>query len=191
MQLALEVVVAFVPRRTNPLAGASSMQTKSAPTAGEIMTSHVQTIGPDMPLNEVSKFLLRHHVSNAPVVEQVDGKRKLLGFVSEADCLDFLTNELFYGNPSPPQTASTIMKRHPTCVTPETDVFTLTSIFVSHRFRHLPVVEAHHLVGIVSRSDVLKSVDSFYRNWSRDRDNERFPVDVHEIINHRFIVGGH
>ncbi|MCM2369476.1 CBS domain-containing protein [Aporhodopirellula aestuarii] len=153
------------------------------------MTSQVETIGPKMQLADIITFLLEHKRSSAPVVDDQDVKRRLLGFVSEGDCLEYVGNELFYGNPSPPQTAETIMRKHPTCVGPETDLFTLTSIFTSHRFHHLPVVQDGNLIGIVSRRDVLKAIDVYYRDWNRTRDRERFPVDIHEIMNHRFIVG--
>ncbi|WP_246146431.1 CBS domain-containing protein [Rubripirellula lacrimiformis] len=153
------------------------------------MTSKVQTIGPKMQLADIISFLLEHKLASTPVVDDQDGACRLLGFVSEGDCLEHVGNELFYGNPSPPQTAETIMRRHPTCVSSETDLFTLTSIFTSHRFHHLPVVQDGNLVGIVSRSDVLKAVDNYYRDWIRARDRERFPVDIHQIMNHRFIMG--
>ena len=166
------------------------MNTETAPTAGDIMTARVQTVDPETKLGEIISILLKHNLSNVPVVHQDGTHRRLLGFVSEADCLEFLGNELFYGNPSPPQSAETIMKKHPTCVEPETDIFTLASILTSHRYRHLPVVRDQNLLGIVSRRDVLKSLDQYYRNTDRTRDHQKFPVDVHKIMNHRFIVAG-
>jgi CBS domain-containing protein len=167
------------------------MHSETAPTAQDVMKRQVHTVSPEMHLGEITSFLLKHDVSNAPVVQQEGEERRLLGFVSEADCLEFLANELFYGNPSPPQTAETIMKKHPACVEPEIDIFTLSSIFTSHRYRHLPVVRDQNLLGIVSRRDILKSLDEYYRDWVRTRDRERFPADVHKIMNHRFIVAGH
>jgi CBS domain-containing protein len=165
------------------------MHTQPMPLASEIMTSTSQSIGPQMTLSEIITFLLKHNRSSAPVVDESKGNRRLLGFVSEGDCLEHVGNELFYGNPSPPQTAETIMRKHPTCVGPQTDLFTLTSIFTSHRFHHLPVVEEGNLVGIVSRRDVLKAIDTYYRDWNRTRERERIPIDIHQIMNHRFIMG--
>jgi CBS-domain-containing membrane protein len=164
------------------------MTSQTTPTAREIMNPHVQTVSPETLLADIVAFLLKHGLSNVPVVRQHGDKRLLEGFVSEADCLEFLANELFYGNPSPPQTAETIMKKHPVCVGPKEDVFTLTSLFTSHHYRHLPVVEQQHLLGIVSRRDILKALDKYYRQWSRSRDRQRFPLDLHKIMNHRFLV---
>ncbi len=161
---------------------------KNAPTARDVMNSHVHTVEPQMHMADVVTFLIKHKISNAPVVKTEANQRLLLGFVSEENCLEYLANESFYGNPSPPQTAQTIMTKHPVCVGPDEDIFTLTSIFTSHHYRHLPVVEGQHLLGIVSRRDIIKALDQYYREWTRTRDRDRFPVDVHKIMNHRFLV---
>ena len=41
---------------------------------------------------------------------------------------------------------------------------------------------------MVSRPDILKSLELYYREGRHLRDLERFPPDVHELINHRFII---
>lgn len=164
------------------------MTTQTVPTAQDIMQTHVHTVEPEMHLSDVVASLLKHKVSNAPVVQHEGKKQRLLGFISEGDCLEFLAAELFYGNPAPPQSAQTIMKMHPMCVEQDKDLFTLTSIFTSHRYRHLPVVEQDYLLGIVSRRDVLRSLDRYYRDWSSAKDSQRSPVDVHKIMNLRFLA---
>ncbi|WP_197171599.1 CBS domain-containing protein [Novipirellula aureliae] len=146
------------------------------------------TVAPETRLADVIDYLTRCGVSSVLVVREENGKRVLLGLLSEGDCLEHLSNELFYGSPMPIQTAATIMKRHPLCVTTDTDVFALSSIFVSHNYHYLPVIEGQFLVGIVCRSDVLRSLDEYYRQWVKLHDDERTPIDVHEIMNHRFLV---
>ncbi len=158
------------------------------PVASDIMNRRIHMIDPAMSLADVVTFLIKHQISNAPVVEK-DGKgMRLLGFVSEGDCLEFLSNELFYGNPSPAQTAETIMSKHPVCVGPNEDIFTLTSIFTSHRYRHLPVVENGHLLGIISRRDLIRALDLYYRDWTQTQDRARLPIDLRQIIYHRFLA---
>lgn len=163
-------------------------KTKETLTAKDFMHGHVQTVKLETKFADIVQHLLKHEVSNVPVVEDVDGHLVLVGFISEADCMEHLANELFYGSPAPPLTAELIMKRHPVCVGPDTNIFTLASVFISHRLRHLPVVENQHLLGIVSRRDVLTELDRYYREASKLRDEERNPFDIKQIINHRFIM---
>ncbi len=161
---------------------------KDTPLASQIMNRQVRTIDPKTPLADVASFLLKHEISNVPVVRRDNDVNVLLGFISEADCLRFLANELFYGDPSPPQLADTIMTRHPICVRPDDDVFTLASIFSSHGLRHVPVVDGEVLLGIVSRRDVIKELDRYYREWLTRREHDRFPVNLHNIMNLRFLT---
>ncbi|MGD9854564.1 MAG: CBS domain-containing protein [Planctomycetaceae bacterium] len=162
---------------------------KPAPQARDFMTRHVHTISADASLAEVISFLDRHQISNAPVVEQDEGGHSMLvGFLSEGDCLEHLSNEVFFGSPFQAQTARTMMKRHPVCVEPETDIFSLASIFVSHRYRHLPVVEEGRLLGVVSRRDILKALDEFYREDQESRTLRKVPRDLREVINLRFVA---
>ncbi|KAA5542765.1 CBS domain-containing protein [Roseiconus nitratireducens] len=164
------------------------MKTQNAPLAEDLMNRNVQAVQEETPLADVVTFLLQHRISNAPVVRSENGQPILLGFLSEADCLEQMSNELFYGNPSPSLTARTMMQRHPVCVCPKTDLFTLASIFTSHKLRHFPVVEEGVLVGIVGRRDVLKAMDRYYRDWVQEQDRPHHPIDVHEIMNMRFLV---
>lgn len=161
--------------------------TNTAPVARDFMNQHVQTISVDASLAEIIEFLDRHGISNAPVVEPDDGGPPILvGFISEGDCLERLSNEVFFGSPFQSQTASTMMKRHPVCVSPETDIFTLASILVNHRYRHLPVVEEGKLLGIVSRRDILQALDKYYREDQASRDLKKHPRNLREVINVRF-----
>lgn len=165
------------------------MSEPSISIARDFMNHCVYTVVPEMPLSEVVAQLLEHRISNAPVVEADSGAPpRLVGFVSERDCLEHLCNELFYGSPAPPQTVGTIMKRHPLCVSPETDIFALTSIFENHGCRHLPVVEEGRLLGIVSRRDILAELDRRSRELARTRQQSYEPPDLKEIIRQRFHV---
>ncbi len=163
-------------------------ESKVSPHARDFMKTHVQTVVPDMSLDQVVHFLLNHKVSNAPVVEVVDGRKRLVGFISERDCLAVLSDESFFGSPSPPQTAGTIMRKHPICVSADTELFALASIFVHHGYRHLPVTEGDTLLGIVSRRDILRALNEFYGQTYRESVRHRFRPDAKQLIHHRFLV---
>jgi CBS domain-containing protein len=165
------------------------MTQRPAPQAREFMTTHVQTVSPETSLQAVISFLQQHRVSNAPVVEAgPDGRALLVGFISEGDCLEYLSNEVFFGSPIQPHTVRTMMKRHPVCVEPTADIFTLASVFVSHRYRHLPVVEEGRLLGMVSRRDILKALEGYYTRALENREIDRSPPDLRELVNLRFVA---
>ena len=124
------------------------------PNAGDLMNRSVQTVSAEMSLSDLIDFLLKHQISNAPVVENRDSKKLLIGFVSESDALDHLSNEMFYGLPVPQQTVETCMKRHPIAITKDVDVFAIASLLVAHGYRHVPVVDDNMaLVGIGVRGN--------------------------------------
>jgi len=159
------------------------------PRARDFMTTQVHTLGPETSLADVVAFLLQHRISNAPVVEaDASGERRLLGFISESDCMQALSNEMFFGNPAQPRSAAAIMKRHPVCVSPDTDVFALASMFATHGFRHLPVVEGDHFLGIVSRRDILQALDAAYRDSLRNGEERRELKEPRRLTNYRFVA---
>ena len=157
------------------------------PTVMEFMTRDVHTVSPEFSLEEVINSLLKKKVSNAVVVViQEGGVKHLMGFISERDCLEYLSNEIFYRNPK--ITAKSMMQPIPLCVSPETDLLTVATIFTQHGYRHLPVVRGKKLQGIVSRRDVLNGLMDYHRRCIAAECTARFPRDVHQIVNHRFIL---
>lgn len=163
------------------------MSPASPPVARDFMNTEIHCLTPEMSLSEAVAFLLKHKISSAPVID-AGADRRLVGFISEADCLDHLSNEMFFGSPVMAHTVRTIMKRHPVCVEPGTDVFSLASVFVAHNHRHLPVIDGGRLLGIVSRREILKALDEYYRERTEHRDLEQFPPDLHEVMNMRFVA---
>ena len=156
------------------------------PKAGMFMQKHIVTVTPEMTPGEVTIHLLEKGVSNAPVVRHEEHGDLLLGFISEKDCLEYLSNECYYRTPG--RTVESVMKRHPVCVSPDDDLFTLASIFIHHGFRHLPVVQDQVLVGMVSRRDVLWALCDYHKEMNHQEEERRFPPDLRKIVNHRFIV---
>ena len=159
---------------------------KSTPMAADFMSRRVWTVASDISLDKVVTFLLKHEISNAPVIDASAEGKRLVGFISERDCLEFLSNEAFYGSPAPPHRAETIMRQHPICVAPDTDLFTLASIFINHGYRHLPVTDQEQLVGIVSRRDILRALEKHYREYSEDDPKHPSRPDPLKLSSYRF-----
>lgn len=55
-------------------------------------------------------------------------------------------------------TVTALMRSHPTTVSPNTSVRDLESLFLSSGFTGFPVIQEDQLVGVVSRSDIVRSL---------------------------------
>jgi len=161
---------------------------EAPPKVSSFMQAKVQTVSPEMSLDDVSQFLLSHQHSNAPVVDQTEDGPYLLGFVSERDCLAALAQEDYFGSPSPPQTVRTIMRSSPICVSPDSDLFSVASLLINHGYRHVPVADQGRLIGLVSRRDVLKAVVDYGQRYGQEKLRERFRPDTSQLINLRYLV---
>ncbi|MEQ8765636.1 MAG: CBS domain-containing protein [Planctomycetota bacterium] len=158
------------------------------PTAADFMVRHVHTLAPETKLEQAVEYLLKHEISNVPVLSGETDPPTLVGFLSESDCLEHLANDTFYNRSGSEVRVEQMMKRQPICVPPEADLFTLATIFYQQGFRHLPVVEDRHLLGIVSRRDVLKAMYEYWQDFDRFGESKRFRPDLSQITNLRFIV---
>jgi CBS domain-containing protein len=110
----------------------------------DVMTRQVTTVPPTMPVQEVAALLGERGLAGVPVVDE---SGKVLGVVSELDLMS-------RGG----ATAGDVMTRQVTSVTEDTDVDEVSRLFVNQRLRRVPVLADGRLVGIVSRSDVLRGV---------------------------------
>ena len=155
------------------------------PIVKDLMITDVICVTPDASLDEVISLLITHDVPAAPVVDNRGGGKKLLGFITERDCLEYFSNEIYYGNPD---VSVQSMMRLPLCANPEMDVFSMATIFTQHPYRHLPVVKKKQLVGIVSRRAVLQALYEFERKVCFDKAEHKSLMDFRELVNLRFII---
>ena len=156
------------------------------PAVSDLMITEVFTVSPDTVLEEVVSLLVNNKISTAPVVVKKNGDRELVGIITEKDCVEYLSNEVFFGNPD--AIAQNMMERFPLCVTPETDIFSAATIFTQYGHRHLPVVRNKTLVGIVSRRAVLEGLFEFHKRVAEAKSEAKSPLDYHEVVNLRFII---
>jgi CBS domain-containing protein len=152
-----------------------SQRSPSAPGVADVMTRNPVTVRPDTPLNQVIAILAQQQISGLPVLDQAD---RLVGVISEADLMWQLTGVL------PPTYVtlldSVVMVKNPLSAARDRhralgqtvgEVMTSPAISVAaaatlpaaaqlmHDHRRLPVVDDEgHLVGIVTRSDIIRTM---------------------------------
>ena len=129
--------------------------------ARDIMSRRVLTLRKDEPLVTAVMKLVARKVSGAPVV---DTEGKLVGILSEFDCMKILADGSFHQE-GVPRTLKVedLMSTSLYSVDEDSDLFAIASLFISKRIRRLPVMSSGKLVGLVSRRDALSAISQLYR----------------------------
>jgi len=115
-----------------------------------VMSNHIEPIRCGTPLTEVVKALLENHISGLPVV---DADRRLLGFVSEQDCIHALLVSNYHCEGDP--IVDDVMFHEPLSISPGLAIVDLAQQLGSGKPKVYPVVEHGKLIGIVTRTAVL------------------------------------
>jgi len=117
------------------------------------MSHPVVTVTSDTNTNMAVELLIRHEISALPVVGS-DGE--LLGMVSEADLLPFEDRPDLRAQSTP--TVASFMTHRVLSVPDSCEVARVARILLEADYRHVPVVKHGKVVGIVSRSDLVKVI---------------------------------
>jgi tRNA nucleotidyltransferase (CCA-adding enzyme) len=128
-------------------------------TAKELMSFPVRSIHPDTTVGEAQKVLLRYGHSGLAIV---DDAGQLLGIVSRRD-LDIAAYHGFQDAAVRVHISTNVR-----IVTPETSILEVERLMISYDIGRLPVVDGDKLVGIITRSDILRS--------SRQKNNLQTPT---------------
>lgn len=137
----------------------------------DLMSAPVLTVTPDTPVRSVLDAMVDHRVGGVPVVG-ADGD--LVGIVTQAD---LVSRQAYPGPPrrrlamawegllgwdtrwmakAPGTTAAQVMTRLVVTASPDEDVTSAARTMLRQRIKRLPVVDGGRLVGILSRTDVLR-----------------------------------
>ena len=137
----------------------------NVPTVETLMTHKVVTLKPEQDIYEAMKLLLEHKISGAPVVDE---HCKLLGILSEKDCLKVISKSAFTNERRPPGLVADYMSKEVVTCNVHDDLFIICDRFFEHSFRRLPVVEEGVLIGLISRRDVLLGSLNILKNEPAD-----------------------
>jgi CBS domain-containing protein len=142
--------------------------------ARDIMTQALITVGANTTIREMAEILVEHKISGLPVV---DGQGKVIGMVSEGDlmqtklapkipdALSILGAIIYYNGLKEYKeafrkiaaaTAEEIMTKKIIAVQAEEDISRVGQLMLEHHIKRVPVLEDTKLVGIISRSDMVK-----------------------------------
>ena len=129
----------------------------------EIMTSPAYSVHEDASLEEALKLMATARVTSLPVV---DGGSHVVGIISEADLLkaDLEPDPRAHVRPALQSveslltTVRQVMTADPHTVREDNDVAELAHTFATTSWKSVPVVRGDVLLGVVSRSDVIRAM---------------------------------
>ena len=131
---------------------------KFAPHVRDYMDKSFITFHPDDDVYKAIDIMLDKKILGAPVV---DKKGKLIGVISEKDCLRTFTHGAYSLLPS--GKVIDFMTKPVMTIGPDLDIFSVADIFLKQSFRRLPVVENGELVGQITRRDLLRVIQKLRR----------------------------
>ena len=130
-------------------------------TARDLMTTNLLVFRPEQTLLEAIESLIKRGVSGAPVVDE---EGRMVGMLSELDCLRMLASDEFYFQQ---QEEGALVKQFMSTggrtVPPDLGIYAISHYFLTSPIRRLPVVEHEKLIGQVSRRDVLRGMEEMSR----------------------------
>ncbi len=124
-------------------------------TIADYMTSHLLTLKHDTDVSVAIKLLLSHQITSAPVL---DDAGKFIGMFSEKDCMKVVLETSY--NQGLSGVVSDFMSDDLASVNADASIVDLAEKFEQSTERSYPVFDEHDLIGIVSRTDVLKALVS-------------------------------
>lgn len=146
-------------------------------TARDIMSSPVRTILPQTTIEQAQRILFRYGHSGLSVVDE---SGQLRGIISRRD-LDLALHHGFTHAP-----VKGYMTRNLKTITPDTLLPEIESLMVTYDVGRLPVLEGDRLVGIVTRTDVLRQLfQEKDRSPSNLRDKSPLTACLLPSIEHR------
>lgn len=123
------------------------------PIVREHMDTQVDSLDPDTEILDAVRFLLDHHVTGAPVVDEAG---HLVGILTEKDCLRLVATGADANRPR--GKVADFMTTTLVTISPDTDVYYAAGIFLRETFRRLLVTEHGRLVGAITRFDILRVI---------------------------------
>ncbi len=148
--------VSVTPAILSQLLAAITAQIPTPLSARDLMSSPVRTIRPELTIAQAQRIILRYGhsglciVVDLPATASTAQTTKLVGIISRRD-LDLALHHGFGHAP-----VKGYMRNEVQTITPTTTLAEIQALLVKYDIGRLPVLMAGQLVGIVTRTDVLR-----------------------------------
>lgn len=150
--------------------------------ARDLMTKDVITLFPHQTVEEAAALMFQHEITGIPVINE---NREVIGMVTEEDVIRTALPPMYESIPSLAFLGDVndfgenlsrlrkipverVMHRNMIFCQTDTPIVEVARLMVLHNSRRVPVLDGKQLVGIISRTDILREM---YREFP-DIDND-------------------
>jgi CBS domain-containing protein len=118
------------------------------------------TFRPDQYIHEVIDIITEKKISGGPVLDE---NQKLVGIISEKDCLRIIVDQSYYDTPHDFPRVSDYMTARVKTLSHDTNIVGAATEFLNSSVRRLPIVHDDVLLGQVSRRDILRAAKKLWK----------------------------
>ncbi len=119
----------------------------------DYMDHNAHAIMSDTNVKDAVESMLNDGVIGLPVIDTAE---RVVGYVSEQDCIKEMLNDAFYCEE--PAEVTQVMKTDVISVSPDTSIVEIAQSMLERRPKNYPVISDGKLVGIISRSHILRAL---------------------------------
>lgn len=131
-------------------------QHQPAILASQIMSSPVITLAEETTLEEAWKLICEHRFRHVPIISR---KKKLIAIISDRDLLQAGIGQIPANQPPTSRTVRDVMKTHVLAAHPDTEIREIARVLFEEHIGAMPIVDQQeNLVGIITRSDILRAL---------------------------------
>ncbi len=123
--------------------------------AAQVMVSPVIFLYDEDSLEQAYEVLAHHHIRHLPLLSKATGR--LVGILSDRDMCRCQCASRDARHTQSTQLKD-MMEPHVLAAHPDADVRDIARVFVEKHLGAMPIVEEHELVGMLTRSDILRVV---------------------------------
>lgn len=140
----------------------------SVPQVRDIMHQNKHSVTPGTSVFEAMDFVVAKKLAGVPVIDSED---KLVGFLTEKDCLRLQVVGHQYNMTG--RTVSDIMSGINQALHPDMDLLGASTAFLECNFATLPVIEGESLIGSITRHELLQAIQGWYQERGANFKNEK------------------
>ena len=129
----------------------------------DIMTTNLVLFTVEQSIHEVMNSFIKNKISGGPVVDE---RGKLIGVISEADCMKEVSDSRYFNMPILDKSVGHFMTKEVETLAASMTLFDAASRFHETSRRRFPVVDNNKLVGQISRKDiVIAAINLKSQSW--------------------------